>query len=154
MVKLILNQKVKYKGETYPVNDEGITTPIPVETKDITFFQNNKMVVETLDDDGKKVIFEPTDQTAEALKAELEQKDRDIASMQEMINKLTIIQSTGSAEPDGKSLENLIKLVAEAVNKELIEEHLAKELKGEKRKPLITAYKKRLKELEKEEKSN
>lgn len=90
MPNLILNQKIKYKGKSYPVNSKGKTDPIPVDEKDVEFFEEAKMIVEAIDDEGKKLYLDERDKIIEKLKAEIEKLGAQLAKKDEIIMDLEV----------------------------------------------------------------
>lgn len=85
---LILNRKIKYKGKTYPLNEKGVTDPVPVNAKDVKFFEDNGMVVNVIDDKGNKAYVDKRDKEIETLKAEIEELKAELAQKDKLITTL------------------------------------------------------------------
>lgn len=101
MPNLILNQKIKYKGKSYPVNSKGVTVPVPVEKKDIKFFDDAGMIVDAIDDEGKKLYIDDRDKTIEQLKAENKKLQAQLVAKDEIITDLQVqIEELKDGEPD------------------------------------------------------
>lgn len=101
MPNLILNQKIKYKGKSYPVNAKGVTDPVPVAAKDVEFFDDAGMIVDAIDDEGKRMYIDDRDKTIEQLEGKLEKLRAQLAQKDEIITDLEVhIEELKAVEPE------------------------------------------------------
>lgn len=97
MPKLILNQKVKYKGVRYPVNEDNETVSILVDEKDVSFFEEHKMISKASGYGRGTGSADSNDVTAKNLIKMIEQSEN-----------VELLQDTLSKELEGKQRKTVI----------------------------------------------